>query len=82
MDKTLIGAKLNRVLSSLAPITVLLYTSPKMVQSLNVSQDNLMKYFGRLVSIVKVLQLSGVRPLDSGHHYHLTAHMRQFVHFN
>ena len=86
MDKTLIGAKLNRVLSSLAPITVLLYTTPKKVQSLNVIQVNRMKYFGRLVSIVKVLKLSCVRPLvplDSGHHYHrLTAHMRQFVHLN
>ena len=61
MDKTLIGAKLNRVLSSLAPITVQPYTSPKMVQPLNVIQDNFMKYFERLVSVVKVLKLSYAR---------------------
>ena len=55
-----------------------------MVQPLNVSRDNLIKYFWRLVTVVEVLKLSCVRPLvplDSGHHY-LTAHMRQFEHLN
>ena len=71
MDKTLIGAKLNRVLSGFVPITVLLHTAPKKAQSLNVIQDNCMKYFRRLVPAVKVLKLPCLRPLvrlDSGRH--------------